>query len=115
MDEAYYIRIWISSLKKFDVSLLEAALMTLILNLSVKSGYCWASKKKLGEILNVSKVTIHFHLKRLQARGLLETVEPTMNVPTSCFKVSDTWKEHVEDLVERARDNQWESFSGSPF
>jgi hypothetical protein len=115
MDEEYYLRIWLSSLKKFDISLSESALLTLVMNLSTKKGYCYAGKRTLGKILGLSSVTIHAKINRLKAKGLLEVVEPTINVASSCLKVSDTWKNYIDDLTESARMNQWESFKDVPF
>jgi hypothetical protein len=114
MADRHYLRIWLSSLEKFGVSVSDAALLMLVLVLSSKKGFCYASKKSLGKILGVSSVTIHAKINKLRWKGLLESVDPGGGMATSCWKVSEVWQEYVDDLTEQARSNDWESFGDSP-
>src|SRR5258708_6463460 len=99
----YYLRIWIESLEAYKLSLLDSALLMLIISFSKKHGFCYASKKKLGEILRVSTVTIHARINKLKAKGLLEVVsDPSMNMATSCLRASPSFKQYVDGLVEWA-------------
>jgi biotin operon repressor len=110
--EQYYLRIWLSPLKKYKVSVFDGALLTLIYTLSTKRGYCYASKQKLAEILRVSTVTIFKRLAKLKGMGLVTDFVPESGHPydTSCLQVTDEWRECVESLTEKARFNDWESF-----
>ncbi len=75
-------------LKDFNISVVEGVFITLIWSLSKKTGSCYASKKKLGNILYTTETTIFSLIKRLIDKKLLERVGYS-GYSTSCYKPVD--------------------------
>ena len=68
-----YIEIPIGVVKDNSISSTAKVLIGLIITLSMKDGYCYASNKYLGNILNVSIRTITSCLSSLKNRGFIYT------------------------------------------
>lgn len=111
-NEHYYLRIWLSPLKKYKLSVFDGALLALIYTLSKKHGYCYASKQTLASILRVSAVTIFNRLAKLKGMGLVSDFVPESGHPydTSCLQVTEMWRQSIQSLTVEARLMEWESF-----
>ena len=76
-------------LRRFNIKPIEGLFLTLIYGLSQgKNGHCYASRRRLGQYLNVTDISIYDLIKRLEKKGLLVRGERT-HVNTGALKVSD--------------------------
>jgi len=66
-----HIEIPVEVVRDNSISSTSKVLMGLITTLSMKDGYCYASNKYLGNILNVSIRTITSCLSSLKKRGFI--------------------------------------------
>ena len=70
----YYITIYIEALRRFDMRASEAMLAFLIVAMSKKKGYCYASKKWLARQLFLCPATVFNLLALLKSKGLIKSV-----------------------------------------
>lgn len=60
-----------------EIGAIEAVLYGIVENYSkLKKGYCYLNQVQMGEMINADYRTVARALKRLEAEGLIETVEP---------------------------------------
>ena|SRR3989344_405240 len=75
--EKTFYRLWWITISTFGLTPTEALLMFLVDSLSKNRGWCYASKKTLADLLNVTEPTIYNAQKKLIDKGLLlKSIEP---------------------------------------
>ena len=89
--------------KKFNLKPVEAILVSHIIALSGKRGYCYAGQKRLAKLVNVSIPTINTTLQKLLKRKILE------NSPVKSEYNTVKWKlgpkvQYELDYVEAQRE-----------
>ena len=67
-----YGRVDFTLRKRFDVSIAEALLLDVTGTLSRRTGWCYASRAYLGDMLGLSVRQVRRLLSSLEGRGLLE-------------------------------------------
>jgi len=92
--ETCYTIIWWYTIQKFDLSQCEILLITLVGGLSKKPGHCYASKKYIAHVLNVSVPTVYSAMEKLFEKGLLER-GPKNNYGTKSIQPTQKWKNQV--------------------
>ncbi len=97
--EKRYIYFYWSILKYFNLSPAEGLLILLIYSLSFKEGYCYASKKYLSNMMNVSEATIFSLINKLIKRLLLIKDGYSGN-KTSCYNPTEKFLEYMKILKE---------------
>ena len=67
-----YAKLYFGACLRFDLSLTEATLCDVVVVLSRKTGWCFASRVYLAHILRVSERSVRRMVTRLEELGLLE-------------------------------------------
>ena len=105
---------WLAAMPKFELTLQELALLSLITSYYQKTGLCFASKETMADILNVSEGTIYNWLRKLLKKGLVEKRGAPKNCLTACLKLSDEWIAFDNDMREEHKMIKWDSRSDLP-
>lgn len=95
--DKYYIYFYWGVLNKFNLSLKEGALISLITVLSINKGYCFASKKFLGERLKLSQPAVFSGLNVLLEKGLITKIGRS-NSGVICLQPTPIFKQYIETL-----------------
>lgn len=95
--DKYYIYFYWGVLNKFNLSLKEGALVSLIAVLSIKKGYCFASKKFLGDRLKLSPPTVFKGLSILIEKGLI-IKDGKSGSGVVCLRPTPMFKQYIETL-----------------
>jgi len=97
MKRMYTRNVYWDVLQEFDLTPSEGMLMFLVDSLSVKEGYCYASKSYLAEVMNVSIPTVYALIKRLISKGLLEKRRP-IGHKVSLLTPTELWKLSIDEI-----------------
>ena len=93
-----YVKIWWRVVKEFNLSPTETLLMVLIDGLSRKTGWCYASKSRLAQTINVSDQTVYSALNKLHSKELLEYGGKYISYKTSLIKPTEKWSNLIEEI-----------------
>lgn len=99
LNSKKYIYFYISILNDFDLSIVEGFLILLIYSLSRQKGYCYASKKYLSKMMNMSEVSVFNLIKKLTTKKLLFKTGYTEN-KNSCYSLADSITSYIKKLKE---------------
>ena len=86
-----------STLGEFNLTMAEGCLIFLIRGLSKNTGYCYASKHKLAEILNTTETTIYSLIKKLIIKGMIKR-RGLSEYRTMCLSTVEKFDSYVESL-----------------
>lgn len=95
-----YGRFYWASFQEFDLKSDHVVLMTLIQSLSKKRSFCFMSKPKLAEYINVSVPTVYRIIRDLTEKELLEFGEDKWFKGVVKMRPSPKWFELVERIEE---------------
>jgi len=85
---------------RFGLKPLESLLMSTIISLSKKTGYCVASQGTFATLLKVSPPTVISALKKLEKRGLIEKSSKKSMYGTHRLRASKEVADYVEYIKE---------------
>jgi hypothetical protein len=113
----YVVTIYPSALKQFKVSPSDAILLDVILQQTVKFGFCFLSKADIATLLGITTDSAFKKLRGLKEQRLVFRAYPSdqewstylnrlgiKNVPkngkltTSCYRVAASWGIFIQDI-----------------
>lgn len=111
----YVASIYPLLLEKFHLSISDGVLLSMILDMTIKYGFCGASKTYLARHLNTSTDSIFKQLRKLRKGDLIDKVHPSESgwqeyfkktgsaggdKRASCYMISRDWFDAVRSFEE---------------
>lgn len=109
-----YYRAWWGTIQTFDLNPTESLFMFLVDSLSSRTGWCYASKKTIASVLNITEATVYNTQKILINKGLLEKSYAENNYMSlnasgqpskenkykkAFLRPSDRWTDFIRDVA----------------
>lgn len=90
-----FVTVYLGMTVMFNLSSMEVIIISMIIRLSKKTGWCWMGQESFATALNTQTQTIRERFKYLEKRGLIEKNSEKSQYKTSMWRVrkdvSDTY------------------------